>query len=984
MDKAPPRLAPHQLSLYNPGRLPPEQIIAAFAARRPLLARLLSDLSAETETSRPQHHLIIGQRGMGKTMLLARIAAELRTDAVLAAAFIPLAFVEEQYSVDRLSKFWLNCLDSLADAHERANAKTEAAAIDEEVARLTRAQSRQNKDDQQNAQESFRTFTKAADRTGRRPVLLVDNLQLVFERLSREEQHSLREILMSPGAPVLIGASPSPISATEDYGAAFYDQLKTHYLRPLEESEMRELLLHLADEAGRGDVRERVLKHPGRLTVLRQLTGGNPRTVLTLFFLYAEDFAPRVFGDLEGLLDRTTPLYKARFEELTDQQQIIVSAAAGHWNPITAAALAELSSLPAGTITAQLDRLEKTGTMERVPLHGTTSIGWQIAERFFNVWFLFRSASRRQRREIEFLTRFLESFYEEEDRTRLARSMMCETQMSPDRYLLSRAVASTLSKPALAEDLERHAELLALREEAEAARRRMREVLDLDALPPATLAFAELRRRLEALVPNDAGIAPSEFADRVLSSRSMFMNEERERLAARPYRLSVDEMRAVLGSIAASKNQDVSRYGRDAVSWFSARLSGGQLRSLRDAEDWNRTFVQASSRSEVQLAVESIPGDFGLHLSSTSKACIAAALQPTASATADDMHNWGYYLHVKLADYSRAEAAYREAIACESCSVETWNGLGNLLQDHLCRYEESEQAYRKAIACDPENVEPWNGLGNLLKNHLGRYEESEQAYREAIVRDSKGAIPWNGLGNLLQVHLGRYEESEQAYREAIARDPKYDFPWNGLGNLYADCLGRPQDAVDAYVKALELFPKDEAALQNLIFLERDVLGDGVSARARMEEIRALPRHYYPDTRFLHESLFAAYDLNWGLAREALGRALDLRKDGFQPNTTDDWLRATAVLIHLDFGTELLDFLDERGESARLRPWVEAIRAVLVGDERALLNVAPEVRPTAEKLFRGITLRLERLPEKTRRRTLPKDAKKSGRKARPNS
>jgi hypothetical protein len=410
--EASPILALHEMSLYNTGRLSPEQVVAAFAARGPLLERLIGDLAAEKPKGRPQHHLIVGQRGMGKTMLLARIAAELRTNDALATRFLPVVFAEEQYAVDRLSKFWLNCLDSLADASEWAGDPAAVEAIDREVERLTKMRALPAKEDQPFADEVYAVFAKAVAATGRRPVLLVDNLQIVFERLETGQQHSLRELLMRAGAPILVGASPSPPPQSQDYGAAFYDHFKVHYLRPLEESEMRELILHLADRAGREDVRERVLRHPERLKVLRQLTGGNPRTTLTLFFLYAEDFAPSVFGDLEGLLDRVTPLYKARFEELTDQQQVIASAIANHWDPVTAVIAAERTALPQGTISAQLDRLEKSGTIERVDLFGESRTGYQIAERFFNIWFLMRSASRRQRREVEFLTRFLERFDE--------------------------------------------------------------------------------------------------------------------------------------------------------------------------------------------------------------------------------------------------------------------------------------------------------------------------------------------------------------------------------------------------------------------------------------------------------------------------------------------------------------------------------------------------------------------------------------------
>ena len=139
----------------------------------------------------------------------------------------------------------------------------------------------------------------------------------------------------------------------------------------------------------------------------------------------------------------------------------------------------------------------------------------------------------------------------------------------------------------------------------------------------------------------------------------------------------------------------------------------------------------------------------------------------------------------------------------------------------------------------------------------------------------------------------------------------------------------------------------------------------------MDELRALPNHEVPDTTHLHEALFAAYDSNWGLACEALGKALTLRADGFSPWTRMDWLRASAVLLHLNYGAELLAFLDQRGDTARLRPWVEALRAHHLGDRRALQNIAAEIRAAAEVIYDGIQSRLSKLPEKTRRRPLAK-------------
>jgi len=100
----------------------------------------------------------------------------------------------------------------------------------------------------------------------------------------------------------------------------------------------------------------------------------------------------------------------------------------------------------------------------------------------------------------------------------------------------------------------------------------------------------------------------------------------------------------------------------------------------------------------------------------------------------------------------------------------------------------------------------------------------------------------------------------------------------------------------------------------------------------------------------------------------LAKAIALRSEGFSPNTTDDWLRTSAVIIHLNYGTELLTFLDQLGDTtARLRPWVEALRALQIGNRQALQNIAPEIRTTAEIFYDGMERRLKKLPEATRRR-----------------
>ncbi|MFM7922116.1 MAG: hypothetical protein ACKPJJ_17980, partial [Planctomycetaceae bacterium] len=133
-------------------------------------------------------------------------AAALRT-APLRDRFIPLSFAEEQYTIDRLSQFWLNCLDSLADSCDREGRDDQAQKIDRLVSGIATSLPSSPKDNTVAARAALKTLLDAAALTGRRPVLLIDNLQLIFER-SAEQHRDLRAALTEPDAPILIAASP--------------------------------------------------------------------------------------------------------------------------------------------------------------------------------------------------------------------------------------------------------------------------------------------------------------------------------------------------------------------------------------------------------------------------------------------------------------------------------------------------------------------------------------------------------------------------------------------------------------------------------------------------------------------------------------------------------------------------------------------------------------------------------------------------------
>ena len=108
------------ISKYNPHLWTTDQLRAIFVARQRELADLTQTLGTQPDTEVCQHCLLVGARGMGKSTLMQRLALAVEDSPALHAAWLPLRFPEEQYTVSNLAQFWANVLDSLADALEGA------------------------------------------------------------------------------------------------------------------------------------------------------------------------------------------------------------------------------------------------------------------------------------------------------------------------------------------------------------------------------------------------------------------------------------------------------------------------------------------------------------------------------------------------------------------------------------------------------------------------------------------------------------------------------------------------------------------------------------------------------------------------------------------------------------------------------------------------------------------------------------------------
>ena len=357
---------------YNPGFLSDDEVVASFCVRNAEFKLLLESLQSSTGNS-GVHSMVIGPRGSGKTHLLLRVAAEVRRDPSL-SGFYPIVFAEESYEVSTIGEFWLACLDHLAEQAsegERANL------------RLSYDDLRATGDDRALADRCLGTILDFADRHGKRVVLLVENLNMLFADMDDPDAGwRLRHTLQTEPRIVLLGSATSRFDEIDHPDHALYDLFRVITLRPLDAQECVALW-----EAVSGQPSTTLAVRP-----LEILTGGNPR-LLAIIALFS---AGRSFGELKAnlldLVDDHTEYFKSHLESLPALERRVYLSLARLWKPATAREVADQSRTDVNKCSALLMRLMERGAVAVVG--GTLRRRkYYLTERLYNIYYLLRRDS---------------------------------------------------------------------------------------------------------------------------------------------------------------------------------------------------------------------------------------------------------------------------------------------------------------------------------------------------------------------------------------------------------------------------------------------------------------------------------------------------------------------------------------------------------------------------------------------------------------
>jgi DNA-binding transcriptional regulator GbsR (MarR family)/TPR repeat protein len=431
--------------IYNPDNQTKEQLIDSFVVRLKTFERLFSDIREAKMESPEQHYLIEGKRGMGKTTLLLRLGYAVENEESLNSWLVPIVFNEEEYSIRRLYKLWERIAILLAEKDPRF-----AGLFDE----MDKSYPNYPSEDEYEYAISNLLNTRLEEK-GKKLILFIDNFGDIFSKFNKQEIQRLRTVLQTNVNFRIFGASSTVLEAFYDNKHPFFEFFKVTRLRGLDKQEAQELLLQLGKTYKQEQIKDIIENQPGRIESLRRLTGGVIRTIVLLFEIFIDQKDGSAFSDLEAILDRVTPLYKHRMDDLPAQQQEIVSAIALAWDAINVSEISQKTRIPSKTVSAQLHQMEKNEIISKKLTHNKNHL-YQISERFFNIWYLMRHGRKGDKTKVLWLVRFLEEWCDENElvaRTQRHIELLRKGKYHiHGGYYLTEALAATQSLPAKSQD----------------------------------------------------------------------------------------------------------------------------------------------------------------------------------------------------------------------------------------------------------------------------------------------------------------------------------------------------------------------------------------------------------------------------------------------------------------------------------------------------------------------------------------------------
>ena len=419
---------------FNPGTLQSDQeVMDQFVVRNRELDTVLEILHGNIESPSCQHVLIVAPRGRGKTMLLARAAAELRTKDKFSRFLFPVRFMEESHEIFDVADFWLETLFHLA--RESATSHPELAQeLRETHADLSGRWRERNLGDHARA-----VVLNAAERIDRKLVLMVENLQTLCENVDDDFGWQLRAVLQSEPQIMLLASATSRFEGLEDAEEPFFELFQLIDLKPLATEGCRRLWQTFSgDQVGARDIRP-----------LEILTGGNPRLLVVVASFSEHRSLRALMEELVRLIDEHTEYFRGHLEVLPKSERRVYIAIIDLWHPSSTGEIATRARMDVRVVSTMLGRLVDRGVVMPDGSEGRNKRLYSAAEPLYSIYYKLRR-ERDEAAVVESLIQFMVSYYDFSELFHISEQLWREAK---DSRVIHAGIDRALARRTLGDDL---------------------------------------------------------------------------------------------------------------------------------------------------------------------------------------------------------------------------------------------------------------------------------------------------------------------------------------------------------------------------------------------------------------------------------------------------------------------------------------------------------------------------------------------------
>ena len=367
------------LGLYRTGLTSAAHRRHITVARDSLLQDTLDILHSSMSRNSKHHFLFIGPRGMGKTHLLSLIEDEIAASTDLSAHYVVARFPEESHRTLSFADFLLGLCEVLGDVlpdeplwrdlHQRLRTEDNDTTIIDTLVPTLRQQNR----------ERHRTV-----------LVMLENLGEIFTRQIKKKTDigALRKFFMDDNGCLLIATALLHFDAITSVEEPFYDFFDVQILEDLSATETIDLIRRNLEWEQRDDLLQDFDALRPKLFALHKMMGGNPRLIVMLYKLIARNTITETRQQFQILLDRITPFYQSRLNDLPPQERAVLETmAVMRDQEKTPAAITARMRLSQPQTSSLLKRLTEARYLRSSPHpQDRRSRLYVIRDGFFDIW----------------------------------------------------------------------------------------------------------------------------------------------------------------------------------------------------------------------------------------------------------------------------------------------------------------------------------------------------------------------------------------------------------------------------------------------------------------------------------------------------------------------------------------------------------------------------------------------------------------------